>query len=494
MKKHIFLLISSLTFCIAQSQDISDALRYSQENLNGTARFRSMSGAFGALGGDMSSLNVNPAGSAIFINNQVAFTLSNYDKRNESNYFGTATTISDNNLDLNQAGGVLVFKNYNPKSDWTKFTIAANFENTNNLDNSLFSKGTNPNNSIDSYFLSYADRVVPLKYLDISSNYFLNRDEQQAFLGYQGYVINPLDESNPENTQYISNVAGGNNFYQENVVYSSGYNGKFSFNFASSYKDKLYLGINLNSHFVDFNQSTIFYESNNSINPDSQITELQLNNDLHTYGNGFSFQLGAIAKLTDEFRLGLAYESPTWYRLNDELIQELTTLSGNSSNNSALTEDYPVYKLKTPAKVTGSLAYVFGKNGLLSLDYTLKDYSNIKLKPEMNSYYMNSNNFINSNLQTAGELRIGGEYRIERLSLRAGFRHEDSPYKDKRTIGDLNSYSTGLGYNFGSTKADLSYSYSKRNSQQGFFNQGFTDGANIDTINNTVSLTLLFEL
>jgi hypothetical protein len=39
-------------------------LRYSQDNLNGTARFRAM-GAFGALGGDLSSLNVNPAGSAI---------------------------------------------------------------------------------------------------------------------------------------------------------------------------------------------------------------------------------------------------------------------------------------------------------------------------------------------------------------------------------------------------------------------------------------------
>jgi hypothetical protein len=27
-----------------------------------------------------------------------------------------------------------------------------------------------------------------------------------------------------------------------------------------------------------------------------------------------------------------------------------------------------------------------------------------------------------------------------------------------------------------------------------FFSQGFTDGASIDAINNTVSLTLLFEL
>jgi hypothetical protein len=62
-----------------------------QDNLNGTARFRAM-GVHLALGGDLSSLNVNPAGSAIFNNNEVTITLSNNDIKNNSNYFGTATT------------------------------------------------------------------------------------------------------------------------------------------------------------------------------------------------------------------------------------------------------------------------------------------------------------------------------------------------------------------------------------------------------------------
>ena len=87
MKKYIFLLALGLTASIAQSQEISDAMRYSQNNLNGTARFRAMGGAFGALGGDLSSLNVNPAGSAVFSNNQMTLTLSNFDAKNKSNYF-----------------------------------------------------------------------------------------------------------------------------------------------------------------------------------------------------------------------------------------------------------------------------------------------------------------------------------------------------------------------------------------------------------------------
>jgi long-subunit fatty acid transport protein len=97
-------------------------------------------------------------------------------------------------------------------------------------------------------------------------------------------------------------------------------------------------------------------------------------------------------------------------------------------------------------------------------------------------------------LDNTGELRIGAEYKIEKLSLRAGYRIEQSPYKNKTTVGDLTGYSGGLGYNFGSTKIDLSYAYAKRNSQQGFFAQGLTDGATIDAITNTVAVTLLFEL
>ena len=39
------------------SQNIFDALRYSNDNIEGSARFSAMSGAFGALGGELSALN-----------------------------------------------------------------------------------------------------------------------------------------------------------------------------------------------------------------------------------------------------------------------------------------------------------------------------------------------------------------------------------------------------------------------------------------------------
>src|SRR3970282_3031623 len=106
MKKYIFLLFAGFTFSAPQSQEIIAAVRYAQDNLSGTARFREMGGAFGALGGDLSSINVNPAGSAIFSNNQITLTLSSFNPKNNSNYFGTNTSASDNSFDMNQTGGV----------------------------------------------------------------------------------------------------------------------------------------------------------------------------------------------------------------------------------------------------------------------------------------------------------------------------------------------------------------------------------------------------
>ena len=530
MKKILFLLISGLTISASYSQEVSDAVRFAQDNLTGTARFRAMSGAFGAVGGDFSSLSVNPAGSAIFLNNQVGVTLSNQNIKNNSNYFGTQMSDKKNSFILNQAGAVFVFNDRNPNSNWKKITIGATYENTNNFDNNTVSVGTNPTNSVDEYFLAYANNAnggspVPQEFVNLTNNEsisdlynFLGSNlpnsqyqqlsgysAQQAMLGYQGFVINADDPNNPNST-YSTNVPAGNvpadrDYYHENEIYERGYNSKLSFNIATSYKDRLYLGANLNVHVTDYRRTSTFYEDNDNPRPTEAISNLRFNNELYTYGNGFSFQLGAIAKVTESLRLGLAYESNTWYELYDEVTQSLFTTTetngGQSFDNPVdpnFTNIYEPYTLQTPGKITFSGAYVFGKSGLISVDYAIKDYSNTKFKPTSDAGFRELNNDISDNLTSTGELRIGGEYKIKRLSLRGGYRFEGSPYKNGTTIGDLESYSGGLGYNFGGTKLDLAYSYAERKSNQGFFATGFTDGANITSKLNNVSLTLLFEL
>lgn len=500
MKKILFLFITGLTVSASYSQEVSDALRYSQDNLTGTARFRAMSGAFGAVGGDLSALSVNPAGSAIFNTNQVGVSFSNQNVKNNSNYFGTQTEDKENSFILNQAGGVFVFKDRNPNNGWNKIAIGATYENTNSFNNNTFSAGTNPTNSVDGYFLAYANGL-PLKNIDGLAYKDLFYDEQQAYMGYWGHVIDPV-ANDPDNTQYISNVPEGGNYYQENEVHTRGYNSKVSFNIATSYKDRLYFGANLNVHVTDYRRSTSFYEDNNNpLQPYETISNLRFNNELYTYGNGFSFQLGAIGKLTKDLRVGIAYESNTWYELYDETSQSLYTTRQadggqtlNANVNPNVVNVYDSYTLQTPDKWTLSAAYVFGKSGLLSVDYAFKNYANAKFKPTNDDGFNGLNSDISNTLTNTGELRVGAEYKIKQLSLRGGYRFEGSPYKNGTTIGDLTSYSGGLGYNFGATKLDLAYSYLERKSNQGFFATGFTDGANIASKLNNVTLTLLFEL
>ncbi|WP_445718890.1 OmpP1/FadL family transporter [Flavobacterium sp.] len=486
MKKILFIAMLHFSFLsLAQEMTTSDALRYAIENINGTARFRSMGGAFGAVGGDLSSININPAGSLFFNNNFASASITSFNNNNNSNYFGTRNKESYSTLDLNQIGAVLVFNDKSGSSDWNKISVALNYENTNNFDNRLFTSGVNPYNSISQYFVNQANFVANTEFNDY-----------QYDMAFDTYIIDP-HPSVPN--QYVSNVSPGGNYYQDYFATANGYNGKLTANVATSYKDKLFLGINLNAHFTDYVLTTSLYENNdNPDNPNTQPTvrNIVFDNQLSTYGSGFSFNLGAIYKATESLRLGASYESPTWYNLNDELVQDLYTYD---NVNVALGDEnryygspifiFPTYRLRTPSKITGSATYIFNKIGLISIDVAQKDYSNTEFKNTNQNNFRDLNSQMNTELKNAYEIRIGGEYKIKQFSIRGGYRFEESPYKVDYAMGDLTAYSAGLGYNFGENRIDLSYSNSHRNYNQSLISSGITDTSRTRIIQNNVTVT-----
>lgn len=506
MKKiFLSLLLGTSIWSQAQETTSSDALRYALTNLTGTARFRGMSGAFGAVGGDLSAINVNPAGSLFFTNNYASVSSSLYTIHNRSDYFGTTTRENYSTLDLNQIGAVLVFNDKSGKTDWSKIAVALNYDNTNDFDTEIFSKGTNPSNSIDRYFLDKAqglpNEFVELQpgesitdlYTYLGEENGLGFPAQQAMMAYQAYLL----ESDGPGSYYSNvNYAGGN-FKQENYISATGYNGKLSANIATSYKNRLFLGMNLNAHFTDYVKTTSVYERNSNPLFSNGYTarDIQFDNELYTYGTGFSLNLGAIVKVTEEFRAGIAYESPTWYRLTDELSQRLivNTTDGIANFQEVVAPNvinvYPTYKIQTPSKITFSGAYVFNKKGLISIDYATKDYSNTKFKPTNQSLYSDLNTQMSQQFKNAYEFRIGGEYKIKQWSVRGGYRFEESPYKSTTEMSDLKGYSTGLGYNFGESKLDFAYANDSRSQNVAFLSSGMTDAARIRTKNNNITLT-----
>jgi hypothetical protein len=507
MKKLNLLFIGILSVSALNAQDISDALRYSQDEIQGTARFRALSGAFGALGGDMSAVSINPASSAVFAQSHASFTLSNVDTNNETQYFNGFTTSSESNFDISQGGAAFVFESRS-NSPWRKFTIGVAYDRSNNYDDNWNAVGLNTNddgqfsNSIASYFYDYANGGN-IRLQDISLNgrlveeayEYIGRQfgfrHQQAFLGYQAYILEP-DADNNDNTSYSANVNSGN-FFHDYLYTSTGYNGKISFNMAAQYEDNLYLGVNLNSHFINYNHTSSLLEDNSNGN---LITEIDFDNTLSTTGNGFSFQLGGIFKLSPELRLGIAFDSPTWYTIQEETTQYIN--SNEAVDDIFYINDilnvYPQYKLQTPSKLTGSLAYIFGTQGLLSFDYSRKDYSKTKFKPESDNLFTDQNALIANTLTDASTYRLGGEYKVKQFSFRGGYRFEESPYKDGTTVGDLTGYSLGVGYNFGNTKLDVTFDQSNRTNETPLYNVGLTDAAVIDRTNSNVTLSLSFNI
>lgn len=495
MKNYI---INALLLCsfFSFGQNINDAIRYSQTDLSGTSRFTAMSGAFGALGGDLSAVNLNPAGSTYFNNNQAGFTLRNYNVNNKSDYFGTKNSKIRSSVDINQAGGVFVFESAQ-KSNWSKIAVSLNYENVANFDNSAFASGVG-RNSVSNYFLSYANGI-PLDYLSNYDYLDLNYSEQQAYLGYQSYIINPVANIN-SNTAYFSGVPTEANYYHTNEYKTYGFNGKLTLNGAVKFKDFLSIGLNINTHFVDYTQETSFFESNdyNNTTTDYAVKRLRFNNELYTYGTGYSVQLGTIISPVKQLRIGLAFQSPTWYKLNDELTQNIYAVSGNVDGElppyivdpQALLI-YEPYRVRTAGHMSGSLAYLFGNRGLISFDYIYKNNDGIKLGPSND--FSGENAYISSVLRNSSQFRLGGEFKVKKFSFRGGYRFEESPYEDGRTIGDLNGYTGGIGYSFGRIKLDASYSYTQRFYDQHFFSQGFTDFAVVNAKTHAISTSLIFE-
>ncbi|SFB75697.1 Outer membrane protein transport protein (OMPP1/FadL/TodX) [Flagellimonas taeanensis] len=487
-----FIMVLACTF--ASAQTIDDVVRYSTENIQGTARFQAMGGAFGALGGDLSSLNVNPAGSAVFNYSEVGITGSNYHSNNDVRYGNSLRNTKDNSLNLNQVGGVFVFNSTN--SPWKKIALAFNYDMVQNFDNEIFAAGSSTS-GIDNYFLNFAQGqpLGPLRvqqgefieeaYLDIGAN--LGYAAQQAFLGFQAGLIEP-DVDDDANTGYFSN-AEYSSLNQSYLRTTSGYNSKFTLNVATQYEENLYLGATVNFHNVLYDRVTYFDED--GYDQASPVQFTSFDNFLHTEGYGFSFSLGAIAKLNESVRVGGSYQSPTWYRLTDDTSQRInSSLAVSDINfiNFGIVNLYDEYKIRTPEKYTGSVAIVFGQDGLISFDYGYQDMSKAELGPTSDPNFAAENDFISTELGAVNSFRLGGEYRIERVSLRAGYRFEESPYENTDFVGDLNGFSAGIGYDFGGSRLDLAYSRSEQDVNTYLFDSGIDNAAMVNRINTNISL------
>jgi len=135
-----------------------------------------MSGAFGALGGDLSSIAVNPAGSAILSNGYFSLSFGTDNKSGQANLISSSNNFDKSNFTLNQIGGVINFENLDGDKKW------------NNADGLRLDQ-----------ISAFENESITDAYVDIGNVY--GYGHQQAFLGYESFITDPV-EFNDSNSSY----------------------------------------------------------------------------------------------------------------------------------------------------------------------------------------------------------------------------------------------------------------------------------------------------
>ena len=434
------------------------SLLFSEDANTGTARFNAMSGAFGALGGDISAVKTNPAGASIFSNSVFSASAASRNTALTARYYGNESSTNEEYVNFSQAGAIFVYKT-NANSDWTKFTFGFNYALQNDYNAHFNAVGNS---------------------------------------GLATFIEFPLDAGNTP-TQYTNS---------ETQSFSNTTNGElaaYNFTIAGVYQNDLHLGASVNTYDLRFSQRSTLREQNND--GDGNILNAKFYQENVTTGTGFSFNFGAIYKATRSLRFGFSYQSSIWFT---EILEETNMLNndgffgdteirvtGDSTiYDNTIGNNFPVqgfsYKLKTPSKTTTSIAYIFGNNGLVSLDYSLHGYKKMMLS---NGDFDEENQFFNTSLRNSYSLKIGSEWRFKALSLRGGYQYRQSPDTNAMASDNIKGYSLGAGYRFGNTKFDISYQNKSNTAQYDFYPQyNEVDATELNINNSLVTATLTFNL
>lgn len=461
MKKLLlFVAIAATSFAsYSQALGYEDlALLFSRNDGNGSPRFTAMGGAFGALGGDVSVMTINPAGISVFNGGNASVSFQSRTTNNRATYYGISIVTEEEYLNISNAGAVFSFDTFSD-SDWSKIAIGVNYRILADLDNFFTASGNSGFATFDTY---------------------------------------PLDINNPA---ILYDFA-------DSQVFNNDYNGEISeFNLAVSgeYKEKFHFGVGLNFYDITFSQLATLRERNFDVNGNSLNARFYQEN--FTSGAGVSISMGMIYKPVKSVRLGLSYQSPTWFT---EILEESNIVNNDGyfgdteirvSNNNVIYDNttggnFPfqslIYRLRTPSRLTASAAVVFGQIGLISFDYTSRNFKGLNLTGDD---FSAENTFFDNQLRRTNSFSLGTEWRLGDVSFRGGYRYEQSPDVNAIDSDNLQAYSFGLGYNFGKFKLDISYANSTQTAIYNFYPQfNQVDPAELDIDNTMVNLGVSINL
>lgn len=526
-KIYIPILATGLLPAIMSAQSATDAYNLSQYDLRGTARFMSMAGAFGALGGDLSSLSQNPAGIGIYRSHEIGISFDIDAMSSKSSGNGFSSSDSQTKFYVNNVGGVATMRlnsSFCPNINLGfTYNRAANFHrrysgNIGNLPISLsnYIAGVANTWELNETDLKLTNRYDP--YVDSNIPWI-------AILGYDSYLITP--EGSKDAPSWFGQFGNGTTGTGAFSVEEKGSVDEYNIVLGGNFNNTVYWGMNFDIVSIDYKISSLWSESldnayvfnENTGRTEQTWSDFTVHDQYRVNGSGFNYQLGVIVKPIQELRLGLAFHTPTYYQLTETFYNEAVSYASGFQHGDAVTNNnvpsYNYVDFHSPWKVIASVAGVIGNKFIISADYEWQGYKHMEYANPTVGYYDDywyddyyypwyakgkgepgvtpasydkdpigfTNNAISKIYRNTNTFRIGAEYRvIPSISLRLGYSYTSSPVtseaKDRivdvpgagvmtnyRLDNATNYVTAGIGYRHRGFYADLAYVYKNMSSE-----------------------------
>lgn len=413
-----------------------EALKYVQSDINGTARYMSMAGAFGALGGDASAIKDNPAGLGIYRKSEIIGTLNVLMQNTTSNWkyddngtaknsygYGDLYKLGANNFSM-----VIASPTWRNESG-TQGLLSSNFSfaynRLKNFDRNIYSNSGPSLSSMTDYIAYFSEGFNPndLTYNSDINELFNNSNiPTLSAYGYQGYLMDSIADRTWGSSIYNNKISPTNRLSEK------GHLDEYSFGWAGNFSNVFYFGATLNYQALNYTSFNTYSETFSSEG------SMSIGDTIYTKGSAWNFKIGAILSPTDFLRLGLSVHTPTVLSISDNYYSTLEYNRTNLDENGTIVApgNSSSYQLQSPLRVDASLAFILGSKGLISAEYIYNNNTGTRLLSEEgdNMAYQYENDGMSQALNNSRTIKIGGEYRLsENFSLRAGYANTNNETK-----------------------------------------------------------------
>lgn len=413
MTKKISILAGISASALFFAQDVSiirnTSTIYDNISSLGTARYSAMAGSMGALGGDASVLNTNPAGLGVFITDDVSASLVINSNKSTASLAGKSMSQNTSKVNLGSANGVLSFQT-KENSAWKFVNVGINYV-TQNVSDKLQSPG-NANITVGQ------------------------------------------DSTNP-------------NIFDGHLYETIGHRSKLNLGIGGNYDNKIYIGATVNFSSVNIEQYDEVKVSSPSTRTSKYLTKQ--NTPYIEEGDGFSLSLGVIGKLSNTVRLGAAIESPTWYSIDREY--NYYGLNGSILSINGYTENR-TFRTPTKLTLSGAFIpnKHFAFNVDYRVDLGKPNFGGGAADVQLNNFY-ESTYKAQHEVRIGGEYRIKsfrvrGGYAFTTSPFKD---HTETMFDNNANVvsGKLSNYivgktqviSGGIGYDFKMFYIDASYQH-----------------------------------